>query len=213
MKTDNHDTKAAERAEQLPLFGTEMVEKEKTIPPQQVTGLKKAYGYYRDVAMRLLKCAEKDNLEFEDGKNKPYIRQRNINDAFRRIRREPSECLDIMERLGLLEEKKTAPVGWYIKPDAVVGDVMPPLKTKKLRSYANQLYRLKGYRELRDTNEVVQRVHTKNTILGWLIKKGEPNPTEVLDQLVAKNYLIKNVKDEKADSYIVCQTQKQGRNL
>jgi hypothetical protein len=205
------------KAKQMDLFDRDPAPLVKITKPEsgmpKLVSLRKEHSYYRDLAKRLLDLAEKEELETEDGKNKPYFRASNLHKIFRALHKEVDENLDTLKNLGFLRPKETEPEGWYICPEGYEVNFIKPLRTKKLRNYARRLYNLSGYEEIANGHGYKVRRHKKSRILSWLMQQGEAKPLEVLEQMENKCYLRLAGARENADSYYVCQTQNEGRSF
>lgn len=176
-----------------------------------VIPLKRDHSHYRDVAAELLQLQETEELDMEDGQKKPFIRDGNLVEAFRMMKKQPGDYQGVLIRLGFLRKKTTEPTGWYICLEEFQDGEFVVLTTRQLRKLAQKLWKRPECDNILpcDDDFPIKTIPLKE--IQVLLNRWQRNPDEVIPQLLAKNYLVQF--PDRADTYYVCRTQKEGREL
>lgn len=172
--------------------------------------LKREHSHYRDVAAKLLQFQETEELDMEDGQTKPFIRDGNLVEAFRMIKKQPGDYQGVLIRLGFLRKKASEPTGWYICLEEFSEGEFTPLTTRQLRKLAQKLWKRPECQKLWIADDY--EVHTLSLQeIQVLVNRWLGNPDHIIPQLLAKTYLVGD--PNQAATYCVCRTQKEGREL
>ncbi|MBD3359979.1 MAG: hypothetical protein GF365_04725 [Candidatus Buchananbacteria bacterium] len=170
--------------------------------------LKKNATYFKEIIEKLLNLAEYEYNEF--GEKVPFIREGNLQEHLGSLGYHPNTVMPKMMANGYLKIKLSEPPGYYLILEGDQEKTTIILPTKKLRQLARRFW-LSADRDIIDGEKKLRFQYLKiiqQKLAGWGY-----DPDSLIEQMEAKNYLVKRSKGNEPISYWIFKTQKQGKEF
>ncbi len=170
--------------------------------------LEKANTYFKEIIEKLLYLAE---YEYTADDRQPFIREVLIQEHLGSLGYHPNTVMPKMLTTGHLKIKLSEPPGYYLILNGDQEKTTIILPTKKLRQMACRLW-ISADRDILAGEQKELRFQYLKIIQQKLAVWGY-NPDSLIEQMEAKNYLVKRSKDNEPISYWIFKTQKQGKKF